>query len=58
MRGRMWHLALYIFILGFVLNMLGIHCSPERIVNYANGGKTQADGYAIYDAKGEVVSGT
>jgi putative spermidine/putrescine transport system permease protein len=24
MRGRMWHLALYIFILGFVLNMLGI----------------------------------
>jgi putative spermidine/putrescine transport system permease protein len=24
MRGRLWHLALYIFILGFVLNMLGI----------------------------------
>lgn len=41
-----------------VLNMLGIHCSPDRVVNYANGGKTQADGYAIYDTKGEVVSGT
>lgn len=40
-----------------VLNMLGIHCSPDRIVSYANGGKTQADGYAVYDAKGEVVSG-
>lgn len=40
-----------------VLNMLGIHCSPERIVSYANGGKTQADGYATYDARGEVVSG-
>lgn len=39
-----------------VLNMLGIHCSPERIVDYANGGKTQADGYAVYDAKGEVIS--
>ncbi len=41
-----------------VLNMLGIHCSPDRIVNYANGGKTLADGYAVYDARGEVVSGT
>lgn len=39
-----------------VLNMLGIHCSPERIVDYANGGKTGADGYAVYDAKGAVVS--
>ena len=38
--------------------MLGIHCSPDRVVNYANGGKTQADGYAVYDAKGEVVSKT
>lgn len=40
-----------------VLNMLGIHCSPDRIVDYANGGKTLADGYATYDVRGEVVSG-
>ena len=24
MRGRLWHLALYIFVLGFILNLLGI----------------------------------
>ena len=24
MRGRLWHLALYLFILGFIFNMLGI----------------------------------
>lgn len=39
-----------------VLNMLGIHCSPERIVDYANGGRTWADGYASYDATGNVIS--
>ena len=24
MRGRLWHLALYVFVLGFILNLLGI----------------------------------
>jgi putative spermidine/putrescine transport system permease protein len=24
MRGRLWHLALYLFVLGFILNLLGI----------------------------------
>ena len=24
MRGRLWNLALYLFILGFILNMMGI----------------------------------
>lgn len=37
------------------LRMLGIHCSPERIVRYANGAQTQKSGFAAYDASGNPV---
>lgn len=39
------------------LRMLGIHCSPERIVNFVDGTHTGAHGFVSYDADGKPASG-